>query len=533
MLIGLRGLEGVENGGGHRSPPHVRPVAVIDIGATSIRMAIAELHESGEVHLLSTLSQAVHLGRDVFSKGVIDKATIEECVRVLRSYRRVLAEYELSRPDQIRVVATSAVRESMNKLAFQDRIYTATGLQVEVIDEAEVSRITYLGVQPLLKSDKQFAEWGTLVVEVGGGSTEILVLQNCDVQFSQTYRLGSLRLRETIEAYQSSRVTIRHILETQMRRVIEQVSQHVNRSEIRNMVALGGDMRFAAHQLGGEVGHDGMLRLKVNELEQLTNTILDLNEDKIVHKYHISFPDAGTLGPALLAYVQMAKSFQLDEIHVANVNLRDGMLTDMASHGALNEDFRNQVVRSAIELGRKFNFAEAHARHVAKLCKILFQGLREEHHLEPRFELLLTVAALLHEIGLYIGPSGYHKHSMYLILNSELFGLSRTDVMLIGLTARYHRKTSPKPTHTGFTQLDRDQRIAVVKMAALLRLADALDASHSQRLHELWFAREGSRLVISLPQVEDLALEQLALKQTGALFEETYGMSVLLRKLRQ
>jgi exopolyphosphatase/guanosine-5'-triphosphate,3'-diphosphate pyrophosphatase len=532
MSTGLRGLESTEAGGGHRTSGNVRPVAVIDIGATSIRMAIAELHDNGSVHLLSTLAQAVNLGRDAFSKGVIDKGTIEECVRVLRSYKRVLAEYELSRPDQIRVVATSAVRESMNKLAFQDRIYTATGLQIEVIDEAEVSRITYLGIQPLLKGDPRFSEWGTMVIEVGGGSTEVLILQKCDVQFSQTYRLGSLRLRETVEAYQTSRTTVRHIMETQMRRVIEQVAQHINRGEIKHLVALGGDMRFAAHQLAGEVGTDGMVRLKVDQLEQLTNTILDLNEDKIVHRYHISFPDAGTLGPALLAYVQMAKAFHLDEIHVANINLRDGMLTEMAARGALNEDFRNQVVRSAIELGRKFDFAEAHARHVAKLCKILFQGLREEHHLEPRFELLLTVAALLHEIGLYVGPSGYHKHSMYLILNSELFGLSRTDVMLIGLTARYHRKTSPKPTHIGFTQLDRDQRIAVVKMAALLRLADALDASHSQRLHELWFAREGSRLVISLPQVEDLALEQLALKQTGSLFEETYGMSVLLRKLR-
>jgi exopolyphosphatase / guanosine-5'-triphosphate,3'-diphosphate pyrophosphatase len=121
---------------------------------------------------------------------------------------------------------------------------------------------------------------------------------------------------------------------------------------------------------------------------------------------------------------------------------------------------------------------------------------------------------------------------MYLIQNSELFGLSRVDVKLIALTARYHRKTSPKPVHTPFTALDRDQRIAVVKMAAILRVADALDASHSQRLHELHFTREGNRLIISIPQVDDLSLEQLALKQTAGLFEETFGVPVLLRKMR-
>jgi exopolyphosphatase/guanosine-5'-triphosphate,3'-diphosphate pyrophosphatase len=169
---------------------------------------------------------------------------------------------------------------------------------------------------------------------------------------------------------------------------------------------------------------------------------------------------------------------------------------------------------------------------VSKLCKILFQGLRDEHQLDPRYELLLRVAALLHEIGLYVSTGSYHKHSMYLIQNSELFGLSRSDVQLVSLTARYHRRTSPKPTHTVFTVLNRDQRIAVVKMAAMLRVADALEASHGQRMHELRFSRESGRLVISIPQVEDLSLEQLALKQSGSLFEETFGMPVLLRKLR-
>ena len=142
------------------------------------------------------------------------------------------------------------------------------------------------------------------------------------------------------------------------------------------------------------------------------------------------------------------------------------------------------------------------------------------------------MAALLHEVGLYINTGSYHKHSMYLIQHSELFGLSRSDVQLVALTARYHRRASPKPTHTVFTSLNRDQRIAVVKMAAMLRVADALEASHGQRLHELKFSREGGRLVIAIPQIEDLSLEQLALKQSGTLFESTFGMPVLLRKLR-
>ncbi|MFO0918113.1 MAG: Ppx/GppA phosphatase family protein [Planctomycetaceae bacterium] len=515
-----------------RSGKPVQTAAVIDIGTASVRMAIGEISESGGVRPLSTLTQAVNLGRDTFIKGALERSTVEECVRVLKSYRRILAEYGVERPEQIRVVATSAVREAQNRLSFLDRVYTATGFQVEPLDESEVSRITYLGIQPLLRRDPILTTARVAVTEVGGGSTELLLVQNADVLFSHSYRLGSLRIRAQLDSFHASQSSSRTIMESQIKRFTEQILQHLPQERPTELVTIGGDMRFAARELIADWQPEQLARLPLADLEQLADSVLSLNEDKLVHKYHVTFPDAGTLGAALLAYVHLAHALQLRQIIVSNVNLRDGMLQDMSHRGSWNEDFSNQVFRSAIELGRKFDFDEPHGLHVAKLCKILFQGLRDEHQLDPRFELLLCVSALLHEIGLYVGASGYHKHSMYLIQNSELFGLSKRDEMLVALTARYHRRASPKPTHVGFTTLERDMRIAVMKMAALLRVADALDASHGQRLHELRFSREGGRLVISVPQIDDLSLEQLNLKQSGTLFEETYGMPVLLRRLR-
>uniref|UniRef100_A0A7C2NXA5 Ppx/GppA family phosphatase n=1 Tax=Schlesneria paludicola TaxID=360056 RepID=A0A7C2NXA5_9PLAN len=507
-------------------------VAVIDIGATSIRMAVAELGEAGSVRLLTTLSQAVNIGKDTFTRGVIEKSTVEECVRILKSYKRILSEHRIERAEQLRCVATSAVREAQNRLAFIDRIYTATGISVTTLDEAEVNRITYHGVQPLLRSDGSLAGKNVIVTEVGGGSTELLLVKDADVLFAHTYRLGSLRLREMLEAYRAPQSMSRKLMETHIERVIDQIQQQESLATAQELVGLGGDLRFAAKQLVPDWKPEQTVRLPRAKLEQLTDTVLSLNEDKLVHRYHITFADAGTLGPALLAYAHLLRAFGVDEVVVANVSLRDGVLSEMATRGGWSEDFVNQVIRSALDLGRKFEFDEPHARHVMKLSKILFQTLRDEHHLEPRYELLLSVAALLHEIGLYVSTGSYHKHTMYLVNNSELFGLSRNDVMLVALAARYHRKSSPKPNHPLYASLDRDQRIAVGKMAAILRVADALDASHNQRFHELRLSREGGRLVISLPQVEDLSLEQLALKQSGSLFEETYGMPVLLRKLR-
>ena len=153
-----------------------KQVAVIDVGATSIRMAIAEIDGTGAVRTLETLSQAVSLGKDAFTKGTIDKATIEDCVRVLKTYRTKLQEYQISDPDQIRVVATSAVSEANNRLAFLDRVYIATGFQIEPIEDAELNRVTYMGIQPYLKTEPSLASASTIVGPHSGDQVPQLVV---------------------------------------------------------------------------------------------------------------------------------------------------------------------------------------------------------------------------------------------------------------------------------------------------------------------------------------------------------------------
>ncbi len=511
----------------------VRPVAVIDVGTTSLRMAVAEIYSTGEVHRLETLTRAVSLGKDTFTKGQISKSTMEACVNVLKSYRQLLKEYDITQSDQIRIVATSAVREAENRLAFLDRVYSATGLEIEPIDEAEVSRITYLGIQPHLKADSELASSCSVVVEIGGGSTEVLVVHQGEVLYSHTYRLGSLRLRASVDSIRASRAQSTRIMRSQIERTVSEVLQHVpdDRGPVE-LVALGGDVRFASSQLLLDRDPTEWGRLPLKELTSFTEKVLETSADQLVQKHHIGFPDAETLGPALLGYVLLARGLNLNHILVSNTNLRDGLLEDLAASQSWTEDFREQVFRSALELGRKYDFEEAHSRHVAKLCNTLFHALQEEHQLDSRYEMLLDLSGLLHEVGLFLSNRAYHKHSFYVIINSELFGLAKQDMLLVALVARYHRRASPKPNHEGYVTLDRERRIAVSKMSAMLRVADALDRSYTQRVDEIRVFREKSKLVIEVPNVDDLSLEQLALKQTGSLFEEIFGMPVLLRTVR-
>lgn len=507
-------------------PTH--PVAVIDIGATSVRMAIAQLLPEGRVRILENLTRAISLGKDSFIKGKLERGTIEDCVRVMKIYSEKLKEYQIGKHD-VRVVATSAVREASNRLAFLDRIYIATGFDIEPFDEAQLHRVTYLAVKPALDRQPELSHKPIVVCEIGGGSTEVLGLVDNNIEFSQTYRLGSLRLRRTLEAFHAPSVRIRDIMEREIDKTANQLREQFQTFGNREFVTMGSDMRFLGSLLAPGENFSTPVKLELDQVEFTIDQLVVLGVDALVHKYHLSLPDAESLAPALLAYLHIAQALEVNHLWVVSANLRDGLLRDMWMRQTRSTEFTQQVTQSALDLAERFHVDLAHARHVAGLCRRLFAQLAPEHQLESRYELLLVVAALLHECGLAISNRSFHKHSMYIIANCEIFGIGKHELQLISLVARYHRRASPQPLHVGYAELDREERVVVSKMAAMLRIAKALDDSRNQRIHEIKCEINGDAVTIETPEVEDLALEKIALQQQGALFEEVFGKKVMLR----
>lgn len=505
------------------------PFAVIDIGTNAVRMVIAQSDAAGHVRVLDQLEQAVPLGRQVFTKGSVGRRVVEDCVRVLKRFGEVLREYQVGEIGQIRAVATSALREATNVEDIVDRIEIATGIQVEVIDEAEQNRLAYLGVLPAIHAEPDLKGKTVLALEVGGGGTEWLMLHDDTVLATHSFRLGSLRLRETLESINVPSNRLRKVLENHIESGIEQASKDFPLSqENLEMVSLGGDVCFAASQLEKNWPAGRMAPLSIAALSRFTDLVFGLSTDELVRKYRLTYPAAETLGPALLAVVLIARKLKLKHLRVTRATLRDGLMQEIAVPGVWAEHYRREVIGSSLGLGHRYNFDEAHCRHVAQLSSTLFTAFEDDHHLSSRFELILHIAALLHEIGLFVSNRSHHKHSQYLIQNSDLFGVSRRDLLLVALVARYHRRAMPRPIHEGYATLDRPSRIAVVKMAAILRVADALDRSHSQRVRNIAVRRDKDHVAILVSGVDDLAMEQLALEQKGEMFEQTFGLPIVL-----
>jgi exopolyphosphatase/guanosine-5'-triphosphate,3'-diphosphate pyrophosphatase len=334
---------------------------------------------------------------------------------------------------------------------------------------------------------------------------------------------------QAIEASGAQGPQWQKLLETHVKRFVVRIAEDLKADAPLQLVLLGGDVRFAAHRLLEDWDETSLARLPVAKLEKFSNGVLEMGEDAVVKRFGATFVEAETLGPALLGYTLFARHFELEHVFVSGANLRDGLLADMEQGGNWTSEFRQQIIRSAVSLGRKYGVDQSHARAVAELARILFEQLSGEHALDSRHEVLLYVSALLHEVGLYINLHSNHKHAYYVIRSSELFGLSRHELQLVALVARYHRRASPQTSHEGYGSLDRKDRVAVTKMAAILRLAIALDDTRSGRIREVVCKRDEKRMVISVPGVNDVSLEQLALRTNSSLFRDIFGVPVMLR----
>ncbi|MBW7907646.1 MAG: HD domain-containing protein [Kiritimatiellae bacterium] len=510
-------------------PAAPRLVAVIDVGSTAIRMEIAELCPETGVRTLESLQQPARLGKDTFTVGRIQQATIEECVHILKGYRRIMEEYGITAPHQIEAVATSSVREAANRETFLDRIYMATQINIEIISEAEATRLTYMAVQEILAADPDLKREGVLVVEVGGGDTELLLVQEGSITYSNTFRLGTLRIRETLGTQNTSPQRALGTLQKQIQITVDQIHRSIPMGRMPHLVALSGEARFAASQLAPDWRQTKLARIDPKAFATFARKVAGQSPDGLVRTYRMNYPDAEALGAALLAFAQFARVFNVENILVPKTSLRHGLLQEALTGGAWTPEFMAQVEHSAIALGAKYGFDEKHARQVADLALQLYRALQSDHMLPPRYELFLRLAALLHEIGLFVSNRGYHRHSMYLIMNSDLFGLSHEDRLIVAMLARYHGRTTPQPHHEGFATLTRDARLAISKLAAILRVADALDRNRMQQVQDIRCTREEGHFIVWVSDVEDLTLERLALKEKESLFDDVYGMKVVFR----
>ncbi|MCQ2597314.1 MAG: HD domain-containing protein [Treponema sp.] len=505
------------------------PEAVIEIGSTGVRLLVAEVTPEKKRNVLDRSELPLPLGRDVFTSSTISRETQSQCVQILKRYREQLEGWGIT-PEQTTVVASSAFREAKNRDPVLDRILVQTGFRVRIMDGIEENRLMYLAVGECLKEESVVErEKNTVILEVSGGSTEVMMMRRGKMAGVHSLKLGTVRIEQQLRSSSSSYDDMRRYIREAIVNTKGSLDNELDLSEVEQFLAVGMDMTLAAINVGKPLT-TFLWEIDTGAFDRFVKQVQTYSVDECVARFKISYNDAQTLRASLTIYNIFIRLTNVKKIIVPETNLRDGLIISQTStqNEALRLEFNSQITASARNLLRKYHGDEAHAECVRHNALKLFDVMQDETGLDEHARLLLEVAAILHDIGIFIHLNHHNVHSHYIIRNSEIFGLSEMDRTIVSSIAKYHRGKLQPQDDEGFSLLPRVYRMTILKLSAVLRVADALDRSHSQEFAHVEMERAQDVLNIKTSSRKNTVLENLALSEKGELFESVFGYKVAL-----
>lgn len=504
-------------------PDYPIRVAAIDTGSNAIRFVVAEFFSANRFETIHYERVAVRLGHQVFLDGRLSNIAMDAASAAFRGFRSLMDEFQIKHH---RAVATSAVREARNGELLIERIARESGIRLEEITGHEEARLVHLAVSSRI--DLSSGKW--VLVDLGGGSVEVSVADEMGMLWAQSNTMGSVRLLEVLSDDDNPRRFQRLLAEYVSVLTLPPAASYLTPA---GMIATGGNIEALAELTGSFPDVGGVSTISMSDFEKALELLGRLSYSEKMEQLGFREDRADVILPAAMVYHRIALLAGVDEILVPHVGVKEGILLDivddLANHITHDEKQLQGVTKAATALGRRFLFDEAHALHVANLADSLFDQLQALHGFRSEERQMLRSAAILHDVGLFISYKEHHKHTLYIVANSELPGFGPTEMLAIANIARYHRRRGPGPSHPRYMALSPVDRMRVTQLAAILRVADALDRQHVGAVTGVDAELDGLNMTLHLTGGEDVMLEKWAVSRKKDVFEETFGLKVLVQ----
>jgi exopolyphosphatase/guanosine-5'-triphosphate,3'-diphosphate pyrophosphatase len=463
-------------------PPHL---AVIDVGTNSIRLIVAEVESAATYRILENVREQTRLGEGLHETGQLSEAAIHRSLAALGTMKAIADGY---RVEELRAIATSAVRESENGADLVEAAREQHGIEIEVIPADEEARLAFLSVK------KHFPLDGTptSIVDIGGGSLEVVLVAGTVIDEVHSLSLGAVRLTEAYLRSDPIRPDEWKALRRRIKRELRQQLGKKPSFTTATMIGSGGTFTTLAAIVTAERGDESpSAHGYVLSRADLVHVLDRLSEASLRDRRQVRglAPDRADIIVAGAAAIErLAKYLGVQRIVVNERGIRDGLLLEMIARrfpgeqGVPLHENRLEWVRA---FARKCRWNEPHCEQVAALAGALFDDVREPLDLDPGDRELLLAAAILHDIGYLISHAKHHKHSYHMITHSGLPGFSGREIEIVASVARYHRRAHPKKSHEAFARLGPEDRRRVRLLSGILRVADGLDRTHGQAVREV------------------------------------------------
>ncbi len=491
-------------------------------------MLAAEVQPGEPMKVLAATRQVVRLGAGVFRSGKLSQESIETAYSVLTSMAQ---DYRAQEVIAVRAVGTAALRDATNRDEFLARAGGILGTQVEVISGLEEARLIHLGVVNAWPG----AGNRIMITDIGGGSAEMIVSEGNRIIDAYSKPLGAVRLTEMF--IKGDPADPREI--ERMRKYIQEriaaAASRFSQSKIDRMIATSATAAATVCAV------NRVRRAKREDADRRPATapqIRRLFED-IAHLDLAGRQQVTGIGPKRAEIIvagvavlhEVMEQFKFKQLYYSSAGVREGIIADLAHRKVGHDAARLEADqrRVVVALGQRYGIAATHVKKVAHLASNLFAGLQPLHQLPLSTGRLLEASAYLYNIGHFVNENRHHRHSQYIVANSDLPGFSDIERMIIAHLCRYHRKSMPQPSHEEYEKLPFDAQRTILLLTPLLRLAVALDQSQEQRVDKVeTFVRE-REVQIELHSERDTDIEEWQASQVAEVFREVYGRALEVR----
>ena len=505
-------------------------IAAIDAGSNAVRLAVARAYSALDIEPLVNERYSLRLGEGVFVRHRFSEKLFKRGVKAFRHFHEVMEEFGVTR---YRAVATSASREARNRDAFVRRIKQKTGVALEVINSSEESRLGRVAVLAALGPESP----PRCIADLGGGSLEISLLHDHTVELSAQLPLGAVRLMTTLKMPGVIRPAQAEQVRRYVRALLEsRLPSRPNLGE-QTAVALGGNAETLANIAPGPRLH-GLPTIQLSLLRERLPDLLERDVRDRMKSYGIRRDRADVLGISAITFVTLGRYLNIRNFSIPSVGLREGLLQEIAREAfSRTEPHRynaaaRQLLVGTRSLARRFQKDQTHAEHVRELSVLLFDQLQPVHHLPAQSRVLLEAGALLHDTGHMISHRGHHKHGEYLVLNGDIPGLEGRDRAIVAGLVRYHnRKSEPAGHHVSYSSLNNSDKRIARRLSAILRIAEALDHSHRQRVTQVRAAFQRAAVGLQITARGDATEDLVDANRSAELFEKEFHVRLYFRQM--
>ena len=505
----------------------VMTFAAIDIGSYEVSMKIFELSKKNGFRELNDVRYSLELGKGVYSNGKLDTQMLDVLCETLNDFKRMMQDFGVV---EYRACGTSALRELANPLIIVEQIYRRTGFKVEILSNAEQHFLGYKSIAAIERGFKKMIQKGTAILDVGGGSLQVSLFDKDALVTTQSLKMGSLRIRQRLQELEKTTIHFDKLVEEFIRNDLTNFQRlYLKDRDITNVIRMGD---FITDMIVQEEMKDKIITR--NEFMKRYEDTVDKTEDVLAQEMEIDPEYASLVVPTMVVCRSFIDIFQAEALWAPGVSLLDGIAYDYAEKKKFIRsvhNFENDILVTSKNIAKRYSSSKSHIQGTMNLCLNIFDSMKKVHGMGKRERLLIQIAALLHDCGKYISMGNVSECSYQIIMSTEIIGLSSLERKMIAYAVRYN--TTAFVYYDEIQMLgagiDRESYIKIAKMTAILRLANAMDRSHCQKVKGIKTVLKDRELQMVMDSSQDISLELGLLQDKVAFFEEVFGIRLVIR----